>query len=589
MLPNTSPRFWWIAIAIISVQAVVLWRGSDRLSPNPDEFPHLVAGISYWRTGDAHLYNVNPPLVRLIASLPAVINGARVPVSDEEFGRLKRSEFVLGSQYAREHGQAAFTELIRARRMHLILILPGTLAVILLGHVLVHPNVGIAAGLLWAFNPLTLGYSLQLGVDIPGATMGAWALLASCLVIEKPSWKNTLVAGLTLGLAVATKSTWIVAMAFWPIGFFMIWGLLKWEPPNHRWASFSNSAWYRILASGVVVLLVAWSVLVLAYRGQGLFVQLSDYAFVSRMLVGDSTVHNRFYGHWLGHIPVPLPSALVEGLDQQWRDFDDPKMCYFSGHWQEGGWWWYYLAALAIKLPLGWIGLLVLSCRWVITDARILVLGVFMPLMFFALVSSKTNMNEHVRYLWIILPILAVVGAMGVAMEKNRILRALCWCMTLWVIGAGWLTYPYGIAYANEAVGGSRRISNYLAGSGADWCQGWVAAKEWLEEHREDPYIYFVIEPRWYPLSVVGIHLNDSKEALEQRFREYPEQPVRLLVSSYIRMERERSNRITLAHAQRVDCIAYCIDVYEFPYSERYRTSTSLFVEQTDRRPASSN
>lgn len=64
-----------IAIMICIAQFAMLWNATDELSPNPDEFAHLVAGISYWRTGEANLYNVNPPLVRLVAGLTCVLAG----------------------------------------------------------------------------------------------------------------------------------------------------------------------------------------------------------------------------------------------------------------------------------------------------------------------------------------------------------------------------------------------------------------------------------------------------------------------------------------------------------------------------------
>ena len=44
-----------IAIVICIAQFALLWNATDKLSPNPDEFEHPVAGISYWRTGETNL------------------------------------------------------------------------------------------------------------------------------------------------------------------------------------------------------------------------------------------------------------------------------------------------------------------------------------------------------------------------------------------------------------------------------------------------------------------------------------------------------------------------------------------------------
>ena len=47
--------------------------GAWRHSPTWDEVAFLPAGISHWQFGRFDLYNVNPPLVRMVAALPVVL------------------------------------------------------------------------------------------------------------------------------------------------------------------------------------------------------------------------------------------------------------------------------------------------------------------------------------------------------------------------------------------------------------------------------------------------------------------------------------------------------------------------------------
>ena len=148
-----------LAIVICVVQFMMLWSATDKLSPNPDEFAHLVAGISYWRTGEPSLYNVNPPLVRLVAALPCVLNGARVPYLDVKPDRTTRREFDYRRSFIDQNPQTAFLHLVNARRACLVFVVAGTVAVILLGGMLVNPLDGLVAGLIWAFNPITLSVS----------------------------------------------------------------------------------------------------------------------------------------------------------------------------------------------------------------------------------------------------------------------------------------------------------------------------------------------------------------------------------------------------------------------------------------------
>lgn len=559
-----------LAIVICVVQFMMLWSATDKLSPNPDEFAHLVAGISYWRTGEPSLYNVNPPLVRLVAALPCVLNGARVPYLDVKPDRTTRREFDYGRSFIDQNPQTAFLHLVNARRACLVFVVAGTVAVILLGGMLVNPLAGLVAGLIWAFNPITLGFSIQLGCDMPGASVGAWALLSSALVIEKPTIKTVLLAGICLGLAIVTKSTWIVAACLWPIGFMAIWGYTRISGNNARFSDFADMKFLSLVGTISIVLLIAFGVMLLAYRGQGTLVKLGDYTFVSASLSGDTAVRNRFRGTLAESVPVPFPRAFVEGIDQQWEDFDRPRWAFLFGQWKHGGWWWYYLAALCVKLPIGWILLLVASLRHLRQDPRLVAIGIGLPTFFVALVSVKTNMNEHVRYVWVILPMLAVLASTSVAFSSGRIWRLVSATLMCWIVVAGLITFPFGIAYSNEWFGGPSRISEHLAASNVDWNQGWVAAKKWLEANSNRDRFIGIVRPKWHPLSAVGIEtIDDSSLMDEETFS--TNIPILVLIGVHDRMEIERRNKNAFSLARKVETIAYSVEVYEFPFAEGFR------------------
>lgn len=570
-MPNREKlRQTTVVIAFCIVQFAMLWNAADELSPNPDEFAHLVAGISYWQTGEANLYNVNPPLARLVAALPAMLSGVRVPQLDIEVDRTTRREFDFGRRFIAENPQSAFSHLVNARRACLVFVVAGTVAVILLAGLLVNFQAGLVAGLIWAFNPITLGYSVQLGCDIPGASMGAWALLGSALVIEKPTLRNVFVAGVLLGLAIVTKSTWIVATTLWPIGFLAIWGYVRMPGCDERFTKFANMKAASLIGIVLLVLSTAVGIVLLAYRGQGVFTKLGDYTFVSATLSGDTLIGNRFRGSWAGALPVPLPQAFIEGIDQQWEDFDRPRWAFAFGTWKLGGWWWYYLAALCVKLPLGWIILLLALLRHASRDPRLIAIGIVLPIFFIALVSAKTNMNEHSRYVWVILPMLAVMASLTVAYSSASFWRIVNFTLVSWIVCAGMFTYPFGIAYSNEIFGGPSRTSAHLAASNVDWIQGWVAARKWLKSNRNRALSIGIITPKWYPLSVVGIETVDDAPLSDVTNFE-PSVPILVMVCIHDRMEIERSNRTAFANAKKIETIAYCIEVYQFPFAERFR------------------
>jgi len=140
----------------------------------------------------------------------------------------------------------------------------------------------------------------------------------------------------------------------------------------------------------------------------------------------------------LSNLPVPLPKQYVLGIDIQRKVFEHRgKPSYLRGQWQETGWWYYYLYALAVKVPLGTIGLCLLA-TWSCCHDRILgwlcadrsagcnaspsgsmpgstpagmadEMVLLMPAMvILAFVSSQTGYSENMRYVLPIFPFLFI-------------------------------------------------------------------------------------------------------------------------------------------------------------------------------------
>ncbi len=59
--------------------AALMWWAAVGESQTYDEGFHLVAGFSYWKTGDFRLNPENPPLAKLINALPLLFTSVRMP------------------------------------------------------------------------------------------------------------------------------------------------------------------------------------------------------------------------------------------------------------------------------------------------------------------------------------------------------------------------------------------------------------------------------------------------------------------------------------------------------------------------------
>jgi hypothetical protein len=69
---------------VLTVPALLLiflasgYRAAERASVTFDEFAHIPAGVAYWKRSAFAVYRHNPPLARLISTLP-ILGSARLP------------------------------------------------------------------------------------------------------------------------------------------------------------------------------------------------------------------------------------------------------------------------------------------------------------------------------------------------------------------------------------------------------------------------------------------------------------------------------------------------------------------------------
>jgi hypothetical protein len=62
----------YAAAGLLSLHALLLAYSAYKHSPTLNEPGHLAAGVSVWQFGRFDVYNVNPPLGRMVAALPVV-------------------------------------------------------------------------------------------------------------------------------------------------------------------------------------------------------------------------------------------------------------------------------------------------------------------------------------------------------------------------------------------------------------------------------------------------------------------------------------------------------------------------------------
>jgi hypothetical protein len=211
------------AVAVLlAIHAGLLAWQAYRYSPTIDEPAHMAAGISHWKFGRFDLYRVNPPLVRMVAALPMLVVDPKVDWSAFTEAPYARPEFAIGSALANGNGFDIFWDFTLARWACIPFSLIGGYFCYRWGRELYGVRSGIVALILWCFCPNILGNGALITPDVPAAALGVTACYFFWNWLKAPGWPAALVAGLTLGLAELTKSTWIILFALYP-AMWLVW------------------------------------------------------------------------------------------------------------------------------------------------------------------------------------------------------------------------------------------------------------------------------------------------------------------------------------------------------------------------------
>jgi hypothetical protein len=381
----------FIFASLLSANAILLASGAYVHAPVMDDIAHLASGVSNWELGRFDLYKVNPPLVRELAALPVLAAGAKTDYRSYSHSVGARAEFEVMEDFVRANGPRVIWLLTLARWGLMPLALLGGYICYRWARELYGDAAGIAALLLWCFCPNVLAYAQTLTADAGAAALGVTASYCFWRWLRDPESNRAIVAGIVLGLAELTKTTWLVLFGLWP-ALWVVWAVsprCKVQSPKSEDKAEgkrqkandgsgvrvqgsgsgrkSHGFCYQLMQLGLILALGVFCINA-GYDFEGSGTKLRDYQFISGPLTGlnrDAAERwrpgNRFAKSWLGKLPVPLPRSYVEGTDLQWHDIERGKPSYLRGHWQERGWWYWYLYALTVKVPLGTWGLFLLA------------------------------------------------------------------------------------------------------------------------------------------------------------------------------------------------------------------------------------
>lgn len=495
------PKRWMriLVLVLLVGEAAQMAYVVHRESLTFDEGDHSFAGYMMWKTGDYGLNPEHPPLVKLLATIPALGRNLWIPpLQHRDF---KAEAYLDGREWLARNDGASQHLVFRMRLMAGLLSIALSLVVFFMTREMFGDVAGLLALVLVSFDPNILGHSALMTTDM-GVTMFFLAsIYAFYRYVKRPSIARLVLAGVVAGLLLATKHSGIL---FAPMLILLILWEIFTSPREGRGriALRLSGAFAAIVVIGVVVLWLFYGFRYAA-RPAGLpFVSVAEYVkplshFDAAAVLGFAHLHL-------------LPQSYLIGL------VDVKRMAQFYptfilGHQLAHGVWWYFPLVILIKSTLGMLALVLLSLFAIATGrlrgAREIAF-LLIPWVFYLGVAMLAGMNIGARHILPLYAMAAVLCGGGIVPLARGNARWAWVCGIL--VGAHCVSalaaFPNYIPYANEAWGGPQNVHNLLSDANADWAQQLYQVKAWQDQHpgEECWFAYFAypeIDPATYGIT----------------------------------------------------------------------------------------
>jgi len=413
-------------------------------SPTFDEPVYVSSGVAAVLHHDVTLNEEHPPLAKVLAALPVLLEHPVVPGNGAWTGN---DEYSYGARFVA--AQVAAGKLRRvtfaSRLVPLVETAGVTFVLYAIGLELSGAVAGALSGLLWLASPFVLGIGHLDGTDMPfalGVALASWALLRWL------RWRDTRrLAWLGLALAAAAETQ--------VTGLLVVVSALA-VVVAAEWRSGIVRALTRAALAGLIVWAAVWAI----------------------YLVLDPAMAEQ--------LPRLVPRPYLDGIRYLSVHDAAGSAAYIDGIAYTGGRWWYWPLSLAIKWPEAGLLLLIagaIGCRWLPRDLRRRAgAAVGVPAVLLTAFTLTMPKDVGLRYL---LPVLALwaaaaggglVAAAAALRGARRGAGAVMAVLLVVALAATAGSFPGSIAWTAWPF---RPNYTVVTDSNVDWGQGLYALRAW--------------------------------------------------------------------------------------------------------------
>jgi hypothetical protein len=434
----------------VVIATTLSYTAAQRTSATFDEIILVSGGVRGLATGRWEMVTDQPPLMMYLYGAAARPAADELPPEDREWLFDDRWDYARALFF--DLGNDTDELLRRARAVGSVLAGLTVGAAGAFGWWIGGPAAGVVAAAVTAFLPDVLAHGGVAYNDLPLALAFLLAVWGMDAFVRRPTPGRAALASIAVAAAFGVK---LSALALGPVALLLL--------GAEAWTRRSDREWPRDLAvSSAVGALSLYVALALLYRGDPALTLLR-FNFWRTVL------------HTTGGHEAPA---------------------YLLGQLSAGGWWYYFPVAFLLKTPVAFqaflgVAAVALAAAWWRARAgsdRLLAWrgrSALVGAMVFGAFLVRSDLNAGFRYALPLLPLLAVVGAAGLARPWARGARARP------VVLAGLLAlqatsvltaYPHLIAYSSAWAGGRDRAYLALSDSNVDWGQGLLELERFMEE-----------------------------------------------------------------------------------------------------------
>jgi hypothetical protein len=445
--------------AVFAIAALLLVSSALQDSQTHDEAVHLTSGYSYWKTGDFRLSPEHPPLSKLLASLPLLLLNPEFAPHPEQWQRA--DPWPISKAFLYSNRISADRILLAGRAVVMLMYLALAAALTFWVARIAGRGAGLAALLLFAFEPTVLAHSRYVTTDIP-VTLFIWlAWMGWYAYLERGTNWLLVATGVLTGLAFATKYNAL----FLPFAFAL------------TWRRASKPQWWKIPVLVCIALVVA----------------ISTYGFDAQSVAEDPTLVSQLQNRAptddltqrAMYLRVP-GYYFLRGIQMLIRHELGGHSNYFLGEIVSSGTWLYFPVAFLLKSSMAWLSILFLALAIAVIakmgqPLRLLVV----PACVYFAFTMMSSFNIGVRHLLPMYPFLcAFAGIVIFEISRKVWVKAAGSLLMLLFLAESAMAYPHFLAFFNAAAGGPNNGHRYLSDSNLDWGQDLKRLKQYLETRR---------------------------------------------------------------------------------------------------------